>query len=106
MNGATIAFKPRQVQGTRVAIADAEITFTAGPLAGLKLVGVSIWRGSKGLYVTLPARPSGTGLGRQYHDYLRPADDGDGIMVVKKLKDQILEAFMATRTAELTRDAP
>ena len=39
-------------------LADAELHFTGGPLAGLKLVGFAIWerRGGSGRNVTFPAR--------------------------------------------------
>ena len=55
---------------------DAELSFEGdGPLAGVKLVGFSIWRGADGqLFVTLPARVYGAGDERRFFDLLRPVE--------------------------------
>ena len=37
-------------------LADAELHFTDGPLAGLKLIGFAIWERGVGRNVTFPAR--------------------------------------------------
>lgn len=58
-------------------VAEAEVHFgpDAGPLAGLKLVGFSLWRDPEGdLYITFPARAFGTMSERRYFDYLRSAE--------------------------------
>lgn len=54
---------------------DAEVVFDdAGPLAGLKLVGFSVWRGTgREIYVTFPSRSYGSGSERRYFELLRPA---------------------------------
>ena len=53
----------------------------AGPLAGMKLVGFSLWRSAEGeVFVSLPARPFGAGGERRYFDLLRSVqgDAADG----------------------------
>lgn len=55
-------------------VCEAEVQFDAesGPLAGMKLVGFSLWRSPEGdLYVTFPSRAFGTGAERRFFDYLR-----------------------------------
>lgn len=59
-------------------VCDAEIVFEEGDgfLAGMKLVGLSIWRASDGeIYMTFPSRGFGAGVDRKYFDYLRPVDN-------------------------------
>jgi hypothetical protein len=49
----------------------------AGVLAGLKLVGFSLWRSPEGeTYVTFPSRAFGAGQERRFFDYLRSANGG------------------------------
>ena len=81
-------------------VCEAEIVFESesGPLAGMKLVGFSIWRSPEGeFYVTFPSRAFGSGGDRRFFDFLRsveaqPAD-------AKRVKAWILEQFRATREA-------
>lgn len=71
-------------------VCEAEITFEGrGPLAGLRLVGFSLWRGADtALYVTFPSRAFGVGTERRYFDFLRgEAED------VKRFKQFILEQY-------------
>lgn len=58
-------------------IADAELHFTAGPLAGLKLIGFGIWerRGGNGRNVTFPARQYSVNGERRSFALLRPLID-------------------------------
>jgi hypothetical protein len=77
-------------------VCEAEPVFpaTAGILAGLKLVGFSLWKSPEGeIYVTLPSRPFGAGQERRYFDYLRPANGGSA--VTRALRDAILAAYEA-----------
>ena len=58
-------------------LADAELHFTDGPLAGLKLIGFGIWErrgaGTNGRNVTFPARQySVNGERRQKHNVCLP----------------------------------
>ena len=76
-------------------VSEAELHFDDdGPLAGLKLVGFSVWLSAEGQhYVTMPCRPFGAGAERRYFDLLRGVDDSGAS--VKRLKAWILEQFEA-----------
>lgn len=80
-------------------VCEAELVFDEdGPLAGMKLVGFSLWRGADGeVYVTFPSRAFGAGTERRYFDYLRPAD---GVAAeARRVKEWIMEEFRASRAA-------
>ena len=67
---------------------------TAGILAGLKLVGFSLWRSPEGeIYVTFPSRAFGAGQERRYFDYLRPVNGGAA--ATKALKEALVAAYKA-----------
>jgi len=74
-------------------VCEAEILFgDDGPLAGLKLVGFSLWKGADGeVYVTFPSRAFGAGSERKYFDYLR-SEDGT-LETVKRLKAWIVDEY-------------
>ena len=74
-------------------VCEAEIVFGEnGPLAGLKLVGFSLWRGPDGeVYVTFPSRAFGAGNDRKYFDYLRSVDGT--LETVKRLKAWIVDEY-------------
>jgi len=61
-------------------LADVEIHFEEGLLAGLKLVGCSVWRSKKGdaPTVLVPSRSYATAGGVRYYELLRPSVDGTG----------------------------
>ena len=88
-----------KANGPERLVCDAEIVFDEdGPLAGMKLVGVSLWRSADGeVYVTFPSRAFGAGTERKYFDYLRSAD-GVGAQV-KRVKEWILGEYRAARAA-------
>jgi hypothetical protein len=94
-----VAFVERETAPERL-VCEAEILFEteSGPLAGMKLVGFSLWRSPEGeVYVTFPSRAFGTGSDRRFFDYLRsiegsPAD-------AKRVKAWILEEFQARSRA-------
>jgi hypothetical protein len=79
-------------------VCEAEVLFDEEPLAGMKLVGFSLWRSPEGeIYVTFPSRAFGAGSDRRYFDYLRsvegtPAD-------VKKVKAWILDEYRVSTKA-------
>jgi hypothetical protein len=53
----TVTIQPNDNGNPPEKLADAELHFTDGPLAGLKLVGFAIWeRRTGGRNVTFPAR--------------------------------------------------
>jgi hypothetical protein len=75
-------------------VTEAEILFEQGPLAGLKIVGLSLWRSPDGeIYVTFPSRAFGLGGERRFFDFLRGVD-GD-VAAVKRLKSWIVEQYAA-----------
>ena len=79
-------------------VCEAEVLFDAesGPLAGMKLVGFSLWRSPEGeVYVTFPSRAFGSGNERRFFDFLRSAE-GNG-MDAKRVKAWILDEFRTTR---------
>lgn len=76
-------------------LADAELHFTDGVLAGLKLIGFGVWarRGSDNLNVTFPARTYSLNGERRSISLLRPiAETG----AQNGIKDAILEAYQAS----------
>ncbi|MCU0241263.1 MAG: hypothetical protein MUF51_02430 [Vicinamibacteria bacterium] len=80
-------------------VSEAEIHFEEGFLAGMKLVGISLWRGADGdTYVTMPARAFGMGQERRFFDFLRSAEPG-GTEDLKRVKAHILDEFRAQRAA-------
>ena len=51
-----------------------------GPLAGVKLVGFSLWKSADGeVYLIFPSRACGVGGERRYFDYVRTADSSGGL---------------------------
>ena len=73
-------------------LADAELHFDDGPLAGLRLIGFSIWerRGGSGRNVTFPARQYSVNGDRRSYALLRPIADTTAQEQVRQL---ILDAF-------------
>ena len=82
-------------------VADAELHFTDGPLAGLKLIGFAIWerRTGTGRNVTFPARQYSVNGERRSFALLRPISD---IAAQERVRDLILDAY-AEYEAEATR---
>jgi hypothetical protein len=94
-----VAFVER-TNGPKRLVCEAEVVFGAedGPLAGMKLVGFSLWRTSEGdMFVSLPARPFNVGGERRFFDLLRSveADPADG----RRVKAWILEQYRTSATA-------
>jgi len=73
-------------------LADAELHFTEGPLAGLKLIGFAIWerRGGAGRNVTFPARQYSVNGERRSFALLRPIVDADA---QSRVRDAVLDAY-------------
>lgn len=93
-------------------LADVEIHFEEGLLAGLKLVGCSVWRSKKGEAPTVlvPSRSYATAGGVRYYELLRDSADGgltvpadSGRAAVKRFKEYIRTEYL--KIAELP-DAP
>ena len=85
-------------------LADVEIHFEEGLLAGLKLVGCSVWRSKKGEAPTVlvPSRSYATAAGVRYYELLRPSADGppagngeetEAKRAVRRFKEYIREEY-------------
>jgi hypothetical protein len=86
--------------GPQRLVCEAEVVFEeeAGPLAGMKLVGFSLWRTSEGdVFVSFPARPFNAGGERRFFDLLRSVEGepADG----KRVKAWILERYQSRAAA-------
>jgi hypothetical protein len=82
-------------------LADAEIHFDDGPLAGLKLAGFGIWeRRAGGRNVTFPARQYSVNGERRSFALLRPTMDATA---QDRLRELILAAYA---DHEAAKDAP
>ena len=90
----TVTITPNERQNPIGKLADAELHFTDGPLAGLKLIGFSIWerRGGSGRNVTFPARSYAVNGERRSFSLLRPIVDQDATQGVR---EAILAAYEA-----------
>src|SRR5476649_294215 len=89
----TIKITPNDKGNPPGKLADAELHFTGdSPLAGLKLIGFSIWerRGGNGRNVTFPARSYVVNGDRRAFALLRPIVDTTAQEVVR---DRILQAY-------------
>lgn len=88
----TIKVTPNDKGNPPGKLADVELHFTDGPLAGLKLIGFSIWerRGGGGRNVTFPARQYSVNGERRSFALLRPIVDASA---QNALRDRILEAY-------------
>ncbi len=72
-------------------LAEAELHFTEGPLAGLKLVGFGVWeRGDHVRRVTLPSRQYSVNGERRSYTLLRPAPDR---VSTESLRQAVLDAY-------------
>ena len=88
----TVKFFPNDKGNPPGKLADAELHFTDGQLAGLKLIGFSIWerRGGNGRNVTFPARSYVVNGDRRSFALLRPIVDNTA---QANVRDLILEAY-------------
>lgn len=76
MSATKVLFVEREGGPERLAC-EAEVVFgeECGPLAGMKLVGFSLWKSPEGeVYVTFPSRAFGQGGERRFFDYLRSVE--------------------------------
>ena len=73
-------------------LADAELHFEEGLLAGLTLVGFSVWerRGAGGRSVMFPARPYAVNGERSHFTLLRAVED---VAATEPLRERVLRAF-------------
>jgi hypothetical protein len=85
-------------------LADAELHFGDGPLAGLKLIGFAIWerRSGGGRNVTFPARQYSVNGERRSFALLRPTSDASA---QERIRDLVLEAYAAHEAAAVAESA-
>jgi hypothetical protein len=89
----TIKITPNDKGNPPGKLADAELHFTGdSPLAGLKLIGFSVWerRGGNGRNVTFPARSYAVNGERRSFALLRPIVD---TTAQEAVRDRILQAY-------------
>ena len=88
----TVKISPNDRGNPPGKLADAELHFTDGPLAGLKLIGFSIWerRGGTGRNVTFPARQYSINGERRSFALLRPIVDATA---QERIRGLILDAY-------------
>ena len=87
-----VKFSPNDKGNSPGKLADAELHFTDGILAGMKLIGFGIWeyRNGSGRTVTFPSRSYTVSGERRSFTLLRPGSDFDS---QKRLRDLILQAY-------------
>ncbi len=83
-------------------LADVELVFEDGPLAGLKLVGIAVWATREGgdVSITFPARSYQGETGLRYFNFLRPDAEGttlDGLKTA--IRDEYARAVTSAHTA-------
>ena len=88
----TVKITPNDKGNPAGKLADAELHFANGPLAGLKLIGFAIWerRSGGGRNVTFPARQYAVNGERRSFALLRPITDAAGQDRVRSL---VLDAY-------------
>jgi hypothetical protein len=87
----TVRFVPNAKGPPPGKLADAEINFNEGPLAGLKLIGFAIWeRRGGGRNLTFPARQYSVNGERRSFALLRPIADA---AAQDSMRDMILSEY-------------
>ena len=84
-------------------LADVEVPLYKGPLAGLKITGIKVWRkrsGENDLFVTFPARPDG----EKSWEHLRASDSERS--TVDAVKNGILAAYRALAGESVAEPIP
>lgn len=97
----TVKIVPNEKGNPAGKLADAELHFTDGPLAGLKLIGFAIWerRTGDGRNVTFPARQYSVNGERRSFALLRPFDEQQA---QGRVRDLILDAYAQYEAAQDT----
>jgi len=88
----TVKITPNDKGNPPGKLADAELHFTDGPLASLKLIGFAVWERRTGLArnVTFPARQYAVNGERRSIALLRPIADATAR---ERVRDLVLEAY-------------
>src|SRR5260221_7908356 len=97
----TVKITPNDRGNPAGKLADAELHFGESPLAGLKLIGFSIWerRGGNGRNVTFPARQYSVNGERRSFALLRPVADA---AAQESVREAILAAYADYETAAVS----
>ena len=87
-----VTITPNDKQNPPGKLADAELHFTDGDLAGLKLIGFSVWerRTGNGRNVAFPARQYAVNGERRSFALLRPISD---MNAQERIRDLVLQAY-------------
>lgn len=95
----TVKITPNDKGSPAGKLADAELHFTEGPLAGLKLIGFAIWerRSGSGRNVTFPARQYSINGERRSFALLRPIVDTSA---QDRIREVVLDAYAAWEDAQ------
>ena len=93
----TIHFSINESSNHPGKLADAELHFDEGPLAGLKLIGFAVWerRTGGGRNVTFPARAYSVNGERRSFALLRPANGFGEREGTDRIREFILSAYEA-----------
>lgn len=104
MQNITVKFQSNEKGQPVGKLADAELHFHEGPLAGTKLIGFAVWerRGGHGKNVTFPARQYSVAGERRSFALLRPVEDATATDAVR---DLILNAYEAHDESQTRRQA-
>ncbi len=88
----TVTITPNDKGNPPGKLADAELHFTEGPLAGLKLVGFGVWerRTGGGRNVTFPSRQYSVNGERRSFALLRPISEEHSN---EEIREAVLRAF-------------
>jgi len=88
----TVTIIPNDQTGPAGKLADAELHFVEGPLAGMKLIGFAVWerRSGDGRNVTFPARQYSVNGERRSFALLRPTTDR---LAQEPVRELILQAY-------------
>lgn len=88
----TIKITPNEKGNPPGKLADAELHFTDGPLAGLKLIGFSVWKrtSGSGRNITFPGRQYSVNGERRSFALLRPISDTTN---QDRIREMILHAY-------------
>jgi hypothetical protein len=99
-NGAFVRFSPPSSGAPEHLLVEAEIPISAGPLAGLKVTGIRVWRKREdgALFVSFPAKQYRGNGKERYWEYLR-ASDGKG-----ETASAVRELILGEYHAYLERD--
>jgi hypothetical protein len=89
----TVKIIPNDSSNPPGKLADAELHFVEGPLAGLKLIGFAVWerRAGGGRNVTFPARQYSVNGERRSFALLRPVDGTPEAQ--ERVRDIVIKAY-------------